>query len=179
MLRVFLLAFFMVFSVCAANAQTSVISDCTPDGNTLVFDYILFAGDTDDLIMAFHVYAPVDYRVVKDWSANDGWSFAARCDDETGGADFCWYSSDGLSANDMLMCTLITSANLSSSDKWKKPGCEGNWGYEVIQWPQAVAVLGPSVDVPVSAQIITPESGSIFALIFGIGGLPFCARRRK
>lgn len=179
MLRVLFLVFLVVSSVCAANAQTSVISDCTPDGNTLIFDYILFAGDTDELITAFHVFAPVDYRVVKDWSANDGWSFSASRDAETGGADFCWYSADGLSANDMLMCSIITSSNVSSSDTWKKPGCEGNWGYEVVQWPDAVAVLGPSVDVPVAAQINTPEPGSIFALMSGFSGLFICGRRRR
>jgi hypothetical protein len=178
-----LMLFALLLALTAAvpvAGETIVGWDYITMGDSTIYTYILISGESSDIITSFHVYAPVDYGLITDWTADDGWAFEATVDEETGGSDLCWYTPEGvasgLAPGGLLMVTVSTPFTVPTNEEYELPGCFGNWGYEVSSWPGSVTVMLGSVAVPQSLTTV-PEPASMAALAMGIVGL--VARRRR
>lgn len=183
MFRALLIAVLVVLTLPAAQAdETEVGWDYITIGDSTVYTYILMSGSTEDIVTSFHVYAPCDYRLIQDWTADEGWAFEAVLDQETGGADLSWYCpagvANGLDAGGMLMVSITTGSNIPTNEDYVLPGCLGNWGYEVAGWAGSVAIMPSSVAVPQSFEPI-PEPSGLIALVSGLGAVVAYRRRRK
>jgi len=183
MFRALLIAVLVVLTLPAAQAdETTVGWDYTTIGDSTIYTYILLSGSTEDIVTSFHVYAPCDYRLIQDWTADEGWGYEAIRDQETGGADLCWYCpagvANGLDAGGMLMVSITTGSNIPTNEDYVLPGCLGNWGYEVAGWAGSVAIMPSSVAVPQSF-VTTPEPSGLIALVSGLGAFVACRRGRQ
>lgn len=183
MFRALLIAVLVVIALPAAQAdETDVGWDYATVGDSTIYTYILMSGSAEDIVTSFHVYAPCDYRLITDWSADAGWGFEALRDEETGGTDLNWYCpigvADGLSAGGMLTVSVTTSSSVPTNEEYVLPGCLGNWGYEVAGWAGSVAIMPSSVAVPQSI-VSTPEPSTLAALGSGLMAVMALRRKRK
>lgn len=174
MLRVLLVVLLFVVLTPAVMAQapsaTYVDWLSFDSAGYTTYTYMLFSSDTEDTITKFHVFAPFDYKLIQEWSADEGWDFEAKADPQTGAADLCWYSATGLSAGGMLMVTLTTPSSILTNEEYKLPECEGNWGFETLAYQGSAPIMTSSIGVPQS-EFATPEPGSVIALISGVAAL--------
>ncbi|MCL5104392.1 MAG: PEP-CTERM sorting domain-containing protein [Armatimonadetes bacterium] len=181
MKRTLLVAALVVLATTATLAETTVGWDYTTIGDLTIYTYLLMNGETNDTILSFHVYAPMDYRQIVDWTADNGWGFAASANPSTGGADFSWYvepgAAAGLASGEMLMVSITTPSSIETNENYLVPGTFGNWGCEFATWPGSVPIMSSTVAVPQTLIVSTPEPASLLTLCAGCLGV--WIRRRK
>jgi hypothetical protein len=176
---VFVVPLLMVLLATGSIASVTWNVQTIGAGTTYTYTY-LNTDATSDLIIGFHVYAPLDPSLVTGWNAASGWSLGVDID-PTGASDIYWYTDDpmgcGIIGGESLDFSMtVPSYTTTVYDYVVEDFPVTNWGYDGFLCGGTWLSLG-SVPVPAGSPAETPEPASIIALCGGCAAL--LAKRKR
>ena len=174
-----------VLAVVVASAASATSLTCAVNtvGNLTTYTYTLTSSEPGDYVTSLHLFALIDPELIMGNNGPSNWLFDAFIDPEPGvGADIYWYASDydlfGIPNGAVTQFSLTVPSWTTTDTQHVVPGCFGNWGYECKNWPGAVIVSYPSIEVPCGTTTpAVPEPASATVLLLGLAALARKLRR--